>query len=211
MAGAILSTGRVDYNTPQWIVDAVREFFGGTIDLDPCSNAGSVVGATHNWILPEHDGLKEPWVGRVYVNPPFKTGAPWIQKAHDQHVEHGAEVVLCIPANVETRIWQRVVFPDAAGICWLDKRVKFVGMRAGIPKPIALVYFGVNDIAFGRCFRRFGHVYNPSMCHSPDVSAEWDRLPDINRLNVLFKRNFAADAINNLTPAMSVLTGPVTK
>ena len=60
MAGAIHSTGRVDYTTPPWIVSAVREFFinvrtlhGGSpcgIDLDPASNVDSVVDAKRNVI-----------------------------------------------------------------------------------------------------------------------------------------------------------------
>jgi hypothetical protein len=66
----------VHWGTPSKVVDTVRAFFGGEIDLDPCSNDGSVVKATVEYKLPETDGLVAPWNikgrgTRVYINSPF--------------------------------------------------------------------------------------------------------------------------------------------
>lgn len=66
----------VDWCSPPKVLDPVHEFFGGIIDLDPCSNDKSIVGATVEFKLPEHDGLKESWAVKgahtsVYDNPPF--------------------------------------------------------------------------------------------------------------------------------------------
>ena len=61
-----------DWNTPEWLVSLVKQALG-TIELDPCSNVGSVVGAQTTFALPEHNGLKESWSNfkTVYINPPF--------------------------------------------------------------------------------------------------------------------------------------------
>ncbi len=75
MAGHIASSSSIDWNTPEEILAPVRTLFGGSIDLDPCSNDGSIVGASVEYRLPENDGLRDPWftegVRTVYVNPPF--------------------------------------------------------------------------------------------------------------------------------------------
>lgn len=75
MAGAIADAANLDWNTPEYIVEAVRKTFNGSIDLDPCSNNSSLVKAKENWIYPAHNGLLESWssslVKTVYVNPPY--------------------------------------------------------------------------------------------------------------------------------------------
>ena len=42
-----------DYNTPPKYIEVVRDFIGGRISLDPCSNKFSMVDAETEWILPE--------------------------------------------------------------------------------------------------------------------------------------------------------------
>ena len=70
-AGRKINTQSQDWGTPQNYVRAVKECFGGEIDLDPCSNRCSIVGATVAYILPRNDGLKDSWnFRRIYVNPP---------------------------------------------------------------------------------------------------------------------------------------------
>lgn len=58
--------------TPPKYVDAVKEFFGGSIALDPCSNRHSIVNAQVEYSLPETDGLAASWdYPTVFVNPPY--------------------------------------------------------------------------------------------------------------------------------------------
>jgi hypothetical protein len=182
MAGAILSTGRQDYNTPLWIVTAVREFFHGKIDLDPCSNETSLVGAVDNIRYPERNGLFESWARKsVYCNPPFGYDkaqknvnvGTWVAKAQTEAFRNGAEVIMCIPASPETNWWQEIIFQKANGICWLDKRVVFliptngtaVEADAGITKAIALVYFGREDLRFYNEFQKHGVTNSPRLAH----------------------------------------------
>jgi hypothetical protein len=78
-----------DWGTPPIYVDAVREFFGGVVHLDPCSNRHSVVNAWVEYRLPEHDGLLESWnLPTIYVNPPYgsdrehrTTISHWLRKS----------------------------------------------------------------------------------------------------------------------------------
>lgn len=75
MSGHIADSDAIDWTTPKFIVDLAHELWGG-IDLDPCSNAGSIVGAKHTFTLPDQDGLKERWALRgttCFVNSPFGT------------------------------------------------------------------------------------------------------------------------------------------
>lgn len=68
------SSASNEHYTPKAIVDAARTVLGG-IDLDPasCELGNSVVGALA-WYGPgselAEDGLAEPWLGRVFLNPP---------------------------------------------------------------------------------------------------------------------------------------------
>jgi len=83
MAGHIASSSNIDWCTPLWITDGIREVFDDReIHLDPCSNLSSIhrVKAVVNFRLPQNDGLKDSWTQTMangqltrnaYVNPPF--------------------------------------------------------------------------------------------------------------------------------------------
>jgi len=113
-----------DWCTPPEYVAAVRRMFDGTICLDPCSNAHSIVGARTEYALPTN-GLAEPWDFRtVYVNPPYgrdkarrTTIADWLAKCSEA-ADAGAEVLALVPVASNTRHWRNHVF-TATGICFL--------------------------------------------------------------------------------------------
>ncbi len=76
MAGHIQSSDSIDWATPPQFKEAALEVFGGKIDLDPCSNPYSIMGAKVNYRLPEKDGLVETWGVNgpgtsVWVNEPY--------------------------------------------------------------------------------------------------------------------------------------------
>ncbi|MGC1374908.1 MAG: hypothetical protein WA821_01710, partial [Anaerolineales bacterium] len=60
-AGRQSVSKKKDWQTPKKYVDAVKEVFGGTIHLDPCSSPYSIVKAEVEYRLPEHDGLSQIW------------------------------------------------------------------------------------------------------------------------------------------------------
>jgi hypothetical protein len=72
MAGHIATAKNTNWTTSEREVALIKQVFGGHIDLDPCSNEQSIVGARRSYTLPETNGLKEAWDAEsVFFNPPF--------------------------------------------------------------------------------------------------------------------------------------------
>lgn len=119
------------------------DVFGGTIDLDPCSNTGSIVPATRRVSLPEN-GLKVPWdVRRTYMNPPYGRPtviAPWTDNAafwgDDEFSVFGL-----LPARTSNIWWHEDVGVSSA-ICHVRGRIHFIGSKHGAPFPSAFVLWG---------------------------------------------------------------------
>lgn len=127
--------------TPPELVEALGEF-----DLDPCGAPGHVL-AKHTYLLENgDDGLRDPWFGRAYVNPPYgRYMRPWVEKM----AEHGKGTLL-IPVATGTKLWQEIVWPCADAILFYRHRINFHhrdGDRNGMvsPQASALVAFGDYD------------------------------------------------------------------
>ncbi len=156
-AGRHVNTLSQSWGTPPKYVNAVKSFWNGHIGLDPCSNIYSVVNADTEYMLPEKDGLAEPWASAtVYVNPPYgadrsrgTTIKDWLAKCAESHRVYGSEIIALIPVAPNTSHWKSYVFGQASSICFLyDTRLKFLedGKNTGKGAPMAccLVYWG-ND------------------------------------------------------------------
>lgn len=171
-----MTAGRTNTNqkskswcTPPKYVKAINEFFRDQIDLDPCSNAYSLIEAKIKYLLPEKDGLIEPWnYKNIFVNPPYgadrerkSTIKDWIRKCQEANREYKSEVLALIPVATNTRHWKEFIFGKASGICFLyDTRLHFYidGHLddKGAPMSCAIVYWG-NDInRFISVFSQFG-------------------------------------------------------
>lgn len=170
-AGRTTSSQSVDWGTPPHYVAAVKEVFGGEIDLDPCSNPWSVVGAKQAWMLPDHDGLKEDWQGKtIYVNPPYgsdrsrgTTIKHWLRKCAQAHQEHRSEVLALVPVATNTGHWKESVWGVATAVSFLyDTRLKFLengnNRGKGAPMACAMIYWGSHYARFQDVFRAHGAV-----------------------------------------------------
>jgi DNA N-6-adenine-methyltransferase (Dam) len=168
-AGRKIATEDKDWGTPPTYVNAVRECFGGTIHLDPCSNAFSVVNALHEYRLPEVDGLRASWNHpTIYVNPPYgldrKRGtgiAAWLHRCNDAHGKYGSEVIALVPVATNTGHWKKYVWGHADAVAFLyDTRLKFLVRGKlhgkGAPMSCAAIYWGVHPKRFVTVFERFG-------------------------------------------------------
>jgi hypothetical protein len=144
--------------------------FGGQIDLDPCSNAHSLVGAKVNYLLPDHDGLLESWDCKtIYVNPPYGSDTQrgtrithWFERIGEA-ASAGSEVVALVPVATNTGHWKRHVYPVARSICFLyQPRVRFyIGGRKdlkGAPMSCAVIYYGTDFESFAKEFSQHGAV-----------------------------------------------------
>jgi hypothetical protein len=170
-AGRKIRTLSQDWGTPERYVKAVREFFGGHIDLDPCSNEYSIVHARVECRLPKRDGLAESWdFPTIYVNPPYgldkERGTSiknWLHHCAMAHEQFGAEVLALVPVATNTGHWKKYVFGQAAAVCFLyDTRLKFLvnGQNGGkgAPMSCAMIYWGRNFERFFSKFSKFGAV-----------------------------------------------------
>jgi len=172
-AGRTLNTLSQEWGTPEKYVNAVRDFFGGNIDLDPCSNEYSIVHAKKEYRFPRHDGLRESWdFPTIYVNPPYgidkERGTSikkWLCKCAMANKEYKSEVLALVPVATNTGHWKNYVFSQATGVCFLyDTRLKFLvnGQDGGkgAPMSCAMIYWGRKFEKFFSVFCKFGAVVN---------------------------------------------------
>lgn len=181
-AGRNISSISQDWCTPPMYVKAVREFFEGQIDLDPCSNQHSIVHAKVEYRLPRQDGLQESWdFAKIYVNPPYgadrergTTIKDWLRRCADAHRKHGAEVLALVPVATNTRHWKLYVWGAATAVAFLyDTRLRFlVNGRdggKGAPMSCAMVYWGKDSDRFANVFLKFGAVVDVKHLHGKQV------------------------------------------
>lgn len=128
------STGKEEWHTPPYILEAVREYLGGTIDLDPMSNekANEYVKAT-TFYTKSDDAFTKPWFGNVFLNPPYKTAMmnrviPFIiEKCKNGEVE---SLFLLVNNSTESK-WGQVALKNASAICFIDHRLRFIDGETG--------------------------------------------------------------------------------
>lgn len=101
--------------TPAWIFNVL----GVRFDLDVCAPIGGtgLVPADLHYSVVE-DGLVSPWLGRVWMNPPYSKPTPWI----DKFIEHGNGIALLPMSKSKwfNRLWDAV-----DGIVPLPVNLKF--------------------------------------------------------------------------------------
>jgi hypothetical protein len=135
--------GHNEWLTPPEIVAAL-----GPFDLDPCSPVTRPWDTAAKHYSREHDGLAQPWSGRVWLNPPFgREAVKWLRKMAD----HGNGIAL-IPARTETAMFWECVWQRADAICFMKGRPHFHyvdGRRAAANSgaPICFVAYGIANVA----------------------------------------------------------------
>jgi len=151
---ALLSSKRMDWNTPECVLEKVRKV--GAIGLDPCSNAHSKVKASAAWLS---GGLEVDWsgFGLVYVNPPYgRDLKAWAEKIATE-ADRGTEIIALVPARTDTK-WFRRLFFQCACVCLWSGRITFVGAPSPAPFPSAVFYFGSNTEGFCGAFKDAGII-----------------------------------------------------
>jgi len=73
--------------TPAWVFERL----GLTFDLDVCAPKGGIshIPALRHYSI-EDNALLQPWLGRVWMNPPYSKPTPWA----DKFIEHGNGIAL---------------------------------------------------------------------------------------------------------------------
>ncbi len=95
-------------------------------------------------IGPAEDSLAADWrrkipIGRwAWLNPPYSKIGPWMKKAY----QSGRLIAVLVPASVGSNWWRDYVH-GKAWVNFLNGRIQFVGHKAGYPKDLALIVYGL--------------------------------------------------------------------
>jgi hypothetical protein len=135
----------------------------GPFDLDPCAPVNRPWPTAKRHFTIADDGLSQPWVGRVWLNPPYgpHTGS-WMERL----CEHGNGIAL-IFARTETECWFRHIWPRADRILFLRGRLNFyhvAGNRAmkNSGAPSALIAYGTENAERLSTCGILGAIVNPT-------------------------------------------------
>lgn len=121
--------------TPQDFFDKQDAIYGFTLDV--CATAGNAKCA--RYFTEADDGLEQPWVGVVWMNPPYgRTIGQWMKKAYESSLT-GATVVCLVPSRTDTRWWHDYAMKGQ--IEFIRGRLKFGDAKNSAPFPSAIVIF----------------------------------------------------------------------
>lgn len=188
-AGGILRKG-IDnrWQTPEYILEAVRAYFGGPIPIDPASAPGNPTRALRFYAPPGRaarspslfadpaspgewagpDGLAAPWDEGVFCNPPYSSGElrPYLRKAQAEFQRLPRRpIIYLLPCN-RWEVGYFTNFLDCSNAwCFHAGRVPFISAIdgkavAGNPFASFLVGLGVDVDAFDRAFGDLGPCYS---------------------------------------------------
>jgi phage N-6-adenine-methyltransferase len=153
----LLSSDRMDWETPESFLNLVREFAGGQIALDPSTNDRNPCQAL-KFFTEVEDGLAQDWEvdGLIYSNCPYgRALARWSKKFAEEG-EKGRELIVLVPARPDTRWFQNNFATKATALLFWRGRFKFVGAPTSAPFPSLIAYWGKNVERFRQVFGQYG-------------------------------------------------------
>ncbi len=150
------------HETPPDILTRVRRI--GPIVLDPATTKGNPTGAEYIRTAEcDPDGLETAWwefKGLTYVNPPYgrSYNRKWAEKIATEG-KAGAQIVTLVAARTGSLWWRHMW--EAARICFVYGRLKFVGSENSAPFDSALCYWGRRPHRFDRAMKDLGKLITP--------------------------------------------------
>lgn len=130
-------TKTVVWSTPQDFYETLNVEFG-PFTCDVCALPENA--KTENYFSPEQDGLKQEWVGRCWMNPPYGRGiAEWVKKAYEASLD-GTLVVCLLPSRTGTRWFHDYCLPYGE-VRYVKGRLKFGGCKDPAPFDCVVVIF----------------------------------------------------------------------
>lgn len=156
-----------EWYTPECYIELARQVLGA-IDLDPASNelAQSWIAAGQYYTAVD-DGLKQPWFGRVWCNPPY--GTPTTRRAAQLFVERaitsyqaGKITAAVLLLNRTGAGWYIDVKQQVTAVCEVRQRIAFkdaAGQVQNSPRYYNdFLYLGPQPELFRAVFVALGQV-----------------------------------------------------
>ncbi|MDX5988740.1 hypothetical protein E6P09_09455 [Haloferax mediterranei ATCC 33500] len=136
-----------EYATPPEIWRPLSRAVGG-FDLDSASGAEPTPIAPTRFTA-EDDGLRQPWHGKVFCNPPWSTNGDgsakhdWLQKARTEASRDAVDVVvMLLPADTSAH-WFHDHVLEAEAICLVGPgRIPFIGENRNPSFQLSISVFG---------------------------------------------------------------------
>lgn len=130
------------WETPQDLFDKLNNEFQFTLDV--CATPENA--KCDKFYTKEQDGLKHPWKGTVWCNPPYGRGiGQWVRRALFAFVS-GSTVVMLLPARTDTKWFHDYIYKrNNVEIRFIRGRLKFGGSKNSAPFPSMVVVFMPHD------------------------------------------------------------------
>ena len=124
-ANALYSSRSEVWETPQPFFDKLNNEFH--FDLDVCALPENA--KCERYYTPSEDGLKQPWTGNVWCNPPYgRDIVKWIRKATEEIQTNANVIVLLVHARTDTRWFHDYLYEKPnVELRFVRGRLKFSG------------------------------------------------------------------------------------
>ena len=148
----------VEWATPADVFDPLNREFGFTMDVAATAENAKCA----KYYTEADDGLKQPWEGVCWMNPPYGKDVPkWMARALDES-KRGVTTVCLIPARTNTK-WFHDLCLAVAEVRFVKGRPKFGDADHGLPLPLAVVIYRP----------RYGSVSLENRACGPSAPSAW--------------------------------------
>ena len=130
------------WETPKDLFDKLNKEFHFALDV--CATPENA--KCEEFYTKEQDGLKQPWKGTVWCNPPYgRQIGEWVRRAFLASVS-GSTVVMLLPARTDTKWFHDYIYErNNVEIRFIRGRLKFGGNKNSAPFPSMVVVFRPHD------------------------------------------------------------------
>jgi phage N-6-adenine-methyltransferase len=140
MNDVLFSSKSIMWETSKDFFDSLNALYSFTTDV--CAIKSNT--KCKHFFSPLINGLKQPWEGRCWMNPPYGRNHTnkWVEKAFNES-RKGCLVVALLPVRTDTRWFHDFIYnkPDVT-IQFIKGRLKFSNSRNAAPFPSMVVVFG---------------------------------------------------------------------
>ena len=134
----MFSSKKQTWETPKELFDKLNKVF--CFKLDAAANEEN---ALCDCFYSENDNaLKQEWAFSTWVNPPYgRNIIEWVKKAYEESLK-SKQIVMLIPAKVDTKYQQEYIFPYAKNICFIEDKSEFRNIKNSVPFLNQIIIWG---------------------------------------------------------------------